>query len=145
MSQMLDPRLYFRVPSINKDDAIKLMCDRMASEGMVDDSFLQDVLERERLSPTAFGGSIAIPHSMSMNARCTAISILISGEPITWGESRVQLVALFALAPNGRHVFRDVLDKFIATLSDPARITALVTHSANYDSFMRALMNCLDS
>lgn len=139
LSELLDPRLFVRVPSISQADALERMCSTLVDEGVVGPAFLQDVLERERLSPTAFGGSIAVPHSLRMDADRTAISILISDEPIAWSGSRVQLVALFALSPTGRHVFRDVLDTFIATLANPVRMAEVVAGGTSYEGFVRTV------
>jgi lichenan operon transcriptional antiterminator len=145
LSELLDPRLYFHVPSTTKMEALEMMCGHLIDEGIAPATFLQDVLERERLSPTAFGGAIAIPHSMKMDSKRTAISILVSDQPIAWAESKVQLVAMFALSPNGRHVFRDVLDQFIAALSEPVRIADLVANSQTYDIFVHRLVEQLQA
>lgn len=141
VSELLDPRLFLHVTSATQMEALRAMCGQLEAEGVVGPTFLDDVLERERLSPTAFGGSIAVPHSMQMNSRRTAISVLISDEPIDWAGSQVRLVALFALSPNGRQVFRDVLDDFITTLADPVRISTVVDASESYDGFVRALVS----
>jgi lichenan operon transcriptional antiterminator len=140
MSELFDPRLFRRVERISKDDALRLMCDDLGREGVTAVSFHEDVLERERLSPTAFGGAIAVPHSLRMDSSRTAISVLISEEPILWSESRVHLVALFALSPTGRHVFRDVLDQFIATLADPLRLSRIIDEGTTYDRFVRTVL-----
>lgn len=143
MSELFDPRLFRRVPHATQDEALRVMCADLTREGVAAPTFHEDVLERERLSPTAFGGSIAVPHSLRMDCHRTAISILISDEPIAWAESQVHLVALFALSPTGRHVFRDVLDEFIATLADPARIARIVSEGTSYERFVRAVVSDL--
>lgn len=140
LTELIDPRLFTRVTSTTREEALSRMSAQLESEGVVDADFLRDVEDRERLSPTAFGGSIAVPHSMNMNAQRTAISILVSEEPIEWAGSRVHLVALFALSSHGRQVFRDVLDDFIATLADPARISRIVRAATDYDAFSTALL-----
>jgi lichenan operon transcriptional antiterminator len=141
LSELFDPRLFRRVARTTQAEALETMCADLVAEGVARPTFLDDVRERERLSPTAFGGSIAVPHSLRMDCHRTAISILISDEPITWGESSVHLVALFALSPNGRHVFRDVLDQFIATLADPVRIAQIVADATSYERFVRAVVH----
>lgn len=141
ITELIDPRLFTRVTRTTREDALAMMAGQLESEGVVGAGFLHEVEDRERLSPTAFGGSIAVPHSMNMNAQRTAISILVSEEPIDWAGSRVHLVALFALDPHGRRVFRDVLDDFIATLADSARIGRIVKAATSYDAFAAALLS----
>ena len=140
LSELLDPRLFIHVERSTQSEALEAMAAQLVAENIVGDSFLDDVLERERLSPTAFGGSIAVPHSMQMDSRRTAISILVSDEPIEWCGSPVRLVALFALSPTGRQMFRDVLDDFIAVLADPIRIGAIVDRSDSYEAFAAAIV-----
>lgn len=139
LSELLDPRLFLHVRRATQREALEAMAAQLTAENITHDRFLDDVMERERLSPTAFGGSIAVPHSMQMDSRRTAICILVSDEPIEWSGSSVRLVALFALSPHGRQMFRDVLDDFIAVLADPVRIGAIVDRSATYDAFASAI------
>lgn len=141
LSELLDPRLFWHVERTTRDEALALMCARLFAEGVTEADILDDVLERERLSPTAFGGALAVPHSMRMDATRTAISVLVSDEPIEWAGSQVHLVVLFALSPNGRHLFRDVLDEMIAALAEPAKITALIEHSGTYEDFVTTLLD----
>lgn len=77
---------------------------------------------------------------MNMDCFRTAISVLISDEPIVWGESNVRMVALFALSPTGRQVFRDVLDAFVAVLAEPSRIQRIVGSADNYEHFVAAVL-----
>ncbi len=141
ITTLIDPRLFTRMKRTTRNEALAHMSAQLHAEGVVEPSFAQEVRDRERLSPTAFGGSIAVPHSMNMTAHRTAISILISEEPIDWAGSSVHLVALFALSPNGRQVFRDVLDDFIAILADTARIARIVKAATSYDGFANALIS----
>lgn len=140
MSELFDPRLFKRVQRITRDEALRVMCDDLIVAGDAPLSFHEDVLERERLSPTAFGGSIAIPHSLRMDCHRTAVSILISDEPIDWAGSKVHLVAMFALSATGRHVFRDVLDEFIGALADPIRIAGVLAEATTYERFVQAVL-----
>lgn len=141
LSELLDPRLFWHVERVTRDEALELMTERLLAEGVTRANILDDVLERERLSPTAFGGALAVPHSMRMDATRTAISVLVSDEPIEWAGSQVHLVVLFALSPNGRHVFRDVLDEMIASLAEPAKIAALIERSGSYEDFVTTLLD----
>ncbi|HBX82491.1 MAG: PTS sugar transporter subunit IIA [Propionibacteriaceae bacterium] len=146
LGTLIDPQLFFHVPTMPaKEQALELMCDRMGEAGYTEAGFLADVLDRERRSATSFGGEFAIPHSMHMDANATAISVLISDKGIPWGSSSVRLVLLFALSPDGRQTFRDVLDELIRLLSDGSNITALVEASADSATFLAALMRLLDS
>ena len=111
----------------------------MRSHTAVGHSFLDDVRDRERRSPTAFGGRFAIPHSLYMDAERTALCVLVLAHPVPWGASAVDLVITLAVGPRERAVFRDVLDELVRVLSDPVGVDALVSAGIHYAGFMAAL------
>lgn len=141
---LIDPSLFVRGSFASKEEALGVMCGRLTAAGYVDDGYLSDVLERERRSSTAFGGEFAIPHSLHMDASATAIAVLVTERPIPWGTSLVRLVLLFALSPDGRQMFRDVLDEVTRLLADGSNVSELVDAGSDVGSFMAALVAILD-
>lgn len=145
LTTLIDPALFVRLPSaVSREDALALLCERMLRAGYVEEGFLADVLDRESRSSTAFGGEFAIPHSMHMDAPATAISVMVADQPIPWGSSLVRLVFLFALSPDGRQTFRDVLDELTRLLSDGGQTRELIEAGTDADHFMAALVGLLD-
>lgn len=146
LTTLIDPRAYRHVGVIgSKEVALQTMCDTLVAAGYVEDTFYADVMDRERRSPTSFGGEFAIPHSLYMDANATGIAVLASDKGIPWGTSTVRLVMLFALSPDGRQTFRDVLDELIRLLSEGSNITTLLNASSDVESFMAALTSMLDA
>lgn len=144
MISLLDPNLFHHREQVaSKLDALTLLSRTLEREGYVARGFLADVLDRERRSPTAFGGQFAIPHSMYMDAAKTGIAVLVSETPIPWGPSSVRLVLMLAVSPDGRPVFRDVLDELIGVLNDPASIVALLDSCDDHHRFVRRLSRLL--
>lgn len=141
---LIEPGLFHRIPSVaSKEEALAIMCHTLLAEGLTHSAFYDDVLDRERRSSTAFGGQFAIPHSMYMDARRPGISIMVTDKSIPWGSSSVRLVVLFALSPESRGIFRDVLDEFIRVLSEPANITTLIAAADTHKTFVRTLAELL--
>jgi lichenan operon transcriptional antiterminator len=136
---LLDPALFVRADPDCKLDALTLLAGRLRDAGYVDDGFLQDVLEREERSSTAFGGVFAIPHSMYQDAGKTGIAVLVSDRGIPWGTSSVRLVLMLAVSPDGRTLFRDVLDNLIDILNNPTNVGRLLAGSADHHQFVRTL------
>lgn len=147
LTTLIDPRSFVHIGAVrDREAALALLCEAMTAAGYVDASFYADVLDRENRSSTAFGGEFAIPHSMYMDANATGVGVLVCDRPIPWGGSGVRLVLLFALSPDGRQTFRDVLDEITGLLSEAPSLTTLIDSGANgYDSFMAALTTLLDS
>lgn len=143
---LMDPEFFIHVPLVNsKEDALAIMCHQLVAAGVVHDNFYDDVLDREQRSSTAFGGPFAIPHSMFMDARRTAIAVLVTDRAVPWGSSSVRLVVLFALSPDGRQIFRDVLDKLIGLLAEPLTTSRLLAASGSYNEFITTLTDLLQS
>lgn len=137
---LIEPTLFHHATAVpSRQAALELLCRDMVSHDAADDGFLDDVLDRERRSSTAFGAQFAVPHSLYMDSPRTSISVLVSDEPIPWGGVPVRLVVLFAVAPEQRRLFRDVLDQLIAVLGQPACVTTLLTRGNDHAGFVRAL------
>lgn len=96
-----------------EDEAISEMCLSLEQEGMVPTEFTAHVLEREHASSTAFE-SIAIPHSVYMDAHQTIISVAISEKGITWGEKKVHVILLAAINDVDRRRFTDIYEALIS-------------------------------
>jgi lichenan operon transcriptional antiterminator len=142
---MLDPNLFHRLDvAAGKAEVLAMMTETLEREGYVGAGFLEDVLDREQRSPTAFGGPFAIPHSLYMDARKTGISVLTSRTPIEWGVGEVRLVLMFAISQEGRPIFRDVLDELIDVLNDPSNISTLLKGGVDHHSFLRTLLGLLE-
>ena len=141
---LMDPRLYVAVPDCSsREEALELMCRAMREAGYVDERFIDDVLDREHRSSTAFGKQFAVPHSLFLDAKSTGIGVLVSEKPIPWGDDAVRLVLLLAVSPDQRRMFRDVLDQLILVLGEPSRVTALLTHASSHPQFVGTLSDLL--
>lgn len=142
---LVEPELFHRLPKVaSKEEALAIMCQAMHAEGFTDESFLDDVLDRENRSATAFGGPFAIPHSMKMDAHRPGISVLITEKGIPWGGSSVRLVVLLAVSPDSGRLFRDVLEGWIRVLTEPANMAALLAASDSHAGFVHALASLLE-
>ncbi|WP_413105272.1 BglG family transcription antiterminator [Streptomyces sp. Inha503] len=141
---LIDPRLFHHREAVaSREEALALMCSTMAAEGYVEPDFLEDVLDRERRSTTAFGEQFAVPHSLYMNAYRTGVSVLVTDRPVPWGAAAVRLVVLFAVSSDQRHVFRDALDELIAVLSEPTGVSTLLTGTESHARFLAAMDDLL--
>ncbi|MDH6365422.1 lichenan operon transcriptional antiterminator [Enterococcus sp. PF1-24] len=101
-----------------RDNLIKEMCETLQIEGFVNTEFYQHVLEREHASSTAFE-SIAIPHSVYMDAKKTTISVGISNQGIYWGNRKVYIVLLAAINDLDRQRFTDIYEALISLFDYP--------------------------
>lgn len=107
-----------QLKSENRADVIEELCTKLAQEHIVPEEFLDHVLERENASSTAFE-SIAIPHSVYMDAHKTIISVALSDTGVIWGEQRVHVILLAAINDVDRRRFADIYEALISLFDHP--------------------------
>jgi lichenan operon transcriptional antiterminator len=145
LRQLVDRQLFFSSgPWHGRDEVITHLVAAMQEEGVVGDAFLDQVLEREAMSPTSFSKGLAVPHAMTMEAHRSAIAVYICDEPIDWGGYEVKLVLLVAFNAGERRLFREVFDQMIVTLSESSRVQRLAIAGTDYETFIADLMDLMD-
>ena len=102
-----------RLTAETSDEAILEMCQSLQQGDVVPVEFAAHVLEREHASSTAFE-SIAIPHSVYMDAHQTVISVAISEKGITWNNKKVHVILLAAINDVDRRRFTDIYEALIS-------------------------------
>ena len=66
----------------------------LLKKNVIDNKFMNDVMERENLSSTAFFGKFALPHSLSELAKKTKVVYYYNEKPINWFGHYINLVIL---------------------------------------------------
>ena len=143
LSYLIRPELFeVRQAASDKNTLIHDMAEKLKQLDYVSDTFEEEVLERDRMSSTAFG-PFAIPHAMKMHEKKTGMNIMILRSPVNWDEKPVQLVMMLCFNRNERYIFNEVFEPISMILSDRDILkTALSTESC--EQFIDLLVNCLD-
>ena len=114
-------------PSVTKEEAIRAAGALLVERGSVDPSYVEAMLEREKIVTTYMGMGIAIPHGTSEAkgaVKKTAITMLQYPEGVDFGDEKAQLV--FGIAGIGdEHL--DLLGKIAGTLDDPEVLEKMKT------------------
>lgn len=140
-----DDALFFRdLEARDAESVIRVLGERMRERGIIDDDYLAGVLDRERISSTAFTEWLAVPHALTMSARRTAIAIALYATPIPWGDGTVQVVALVAFSAKDRASFQTVFEQFVDVFSDRADVQRLLRASHDFPSYIDELVRLID-
>lgn len=140
-----DDALFFRDPDArDPESVIRLLGERMRERGIIDDDYLDGVLERERISSTAFTEWLAVPHALTMSAKRTAIAIGLFESPIPWGEGTVQVVALVAFSAKDRAKFQTVFEQFVEVFSERGDVQRLIRASVDFPTYIDELVRLID-
>lgn len=81
----------------SKEEVIRFLCDQAKQAGLVPEGFYNAVIEREKVSSTAWGHSVAIPHPIRPLSDQTFIAFCTLKKPIPWKDQQVQLIALLSV------------------------------------------------
>ena len=117
-------------------ELLQTMCNQTTDLGFTSTAFFPDVLKRESLSNTAFY-DVAVPHSLSVNALHSFISIAICTSSLAWGESQknVKLVLLLGIHEKERRAFSHIFDFLVNILSDNQN-TKKLAQATDFSSFL---------
>lgn len=105
-------------PPVSKEEAIRAAGELLVKQGCVDESYVDAMLEREKLVSTYMGMGLAIPHGTSEakdSVKKTGIVLVQYPEGVDFGDEKAQLV--FGIAGIGEEHL-DLLSKICEALED---------------------------
>lgn len=143
LDSLLSENAFFYHPADrSREQAIHTLSNRLFDLGLVPQNYERQVEDREALSDTAFG-IVAIPHTMSHCASKSIIGILIPEKPLSWGESKVELVLMLAFSQLERSAFNEVFDSLVSILQSSEFVRKL-TGCSSFSEFKSQLHRMLD-
>lgn len=131
-------------PDSGEEAIIRRLGALLVDEGVIDESYVERSIDRERMSSTAFTESLAVPHALSMTATRTAIAVGMADRPIPWGESRVQVVVMVAFSENDRAAFQTVFEQLVEVFSEHDSVQRLVRRGTDLPAFLDELTAVID-
>lgn len=137
---MIEPKFFYLDLDIDTPEKVlTFMIDELYNAGFVDKEFKEAVLKREKLSPTSFIYSFAIPHPIKAMSKESKIPVAILKKPIQWGEFQVKLVLLLAIQENNEKIMRTFFDWFSDIVRDPEKLSCLMK-SKSYNEFINQII-----
>ncbi|AGW40363.1 BigG family transcription antiterminator [Leifsonia xyli subsp. cynodontis DSM 46306] len=124
---------------------IRALGDRMIAAGAIDSAYVEQSVEREQMSSTAFTDTLAVPHAMTMTAKRTAIAIVVNDTAMDWGDARVNVIAFIAFSEGGRAAFQTVFDQFVEVFSDREAVRGLIRRADTFTAFIDELVRIIDA
>ncbi|QCX32868.1 transcription antiterminator [Caloramator sp. E03] len=124
----------------NEFEAIYFMANKLFEKGYVPKSYINNVIEREKLSSTSLGNLTAIPHPILMDAFETVISTAILNKPLEWGCHKVQLILMFAIKSGDRTKLNDLFEHLLYIIDNVEGVNYLL-ESKNFNDFKLRLLN----
>ncbi len=86
-----------KAPWTSRQAALEALGDLIECNGKADAGFAKSVVHREKLSSTAVGYGIAIPHGNTSYVQESVIAVALLQEPVDWEGEQVDLIFMLAL------------------------------------------------
>lgn len=109
-----------------REEVINLLGSRMVSEGYTDKEFIESVFERERLSETAIGNLIAVPHAHEGHIKKQGIGIMTLKKPIDWGDEKVQIVFMLSLDATSKDYIKEIFNDVFELTKDNKTVESII-------------------
>ena len=124
----------------SKEETLEFLHTTLLNKGLVDQTFLTAIYEREKVAPTSFGNLVAIPHPITPNSDETFLAVCTLTKPIIWNDKPVQFICLLSVKKNSEEdlqVMYDLLGKIIHDSSIVEKLIKVKT----YEEFMKVLIS----
>lgn len=120
------------------EDVLKDLCEHVCQIKGFSEDFYESVLRREKISPTDYGGLVAIPHPDQIYNEFTFAAVAVLSKPVIWSRNEVQVVILTVVGSEAD----SNLEKFYEATTDlilrPEDIRYLI-EQPEYDTFLRMM------
>lgn len=120
------------------EEAILDICSKLQQKHCVNESYAQEVMEREALSSTAFGG-FSLPHSLHMNCLRTTIYVHIQEKGIIWGKQTIHVIFLLSVSKQERKMFREIFE-YITDIINDAEKFSKIRKAKTYEEFIHLFL-----
>ena len=122
LQSLLHKELYFRnIDFKNENEYIRFMGKKCIKFGYADDQFVQDVLQRESFSSTAFTDVLAVPHTITQYAKHSFICVVHNDMPIQWKNKTVHFVLMIGISENDMKYFKPAFDLIVELFNSTSR------------------------
>ncbi|WP_182200243.1 BglG family transcription antiterminator [Paraliobacillus salinarum] len=130
---------YLKQEINSMEEAIEFLGQNLIKANMVEDNFINSVLERERYSPTSFGNLVAFPHAMEPQTNETFWSILTLSNPIQWGDNPVQIIYLLNISKHNKMDDLKPMYDVLMKLFENHTLLQNLLQCETYDTFRKTI------
>lgn len=120
-------RVFLQQDLPDKQSVITFLCDKLYKQGLVQQDYVNFVLERESVSPTSFGNLVAIPHPITPVTEETFWTVCTLKRPIVWhDEQMVQFICLLNIKKSSQGDLDHMFKKLISIIENRITVQKLI-------------------
>lgn len=106
--------LGLRILLPSKEEILRYAYRKLFEKNIVNEGYLENMLKREEISPTAVGGGVAIPHGTPELVRKTTVGVITLSKPVLWGKDLVDVVFVLNITKReiskARLILKEIFD-----------------------------------
>lgn len=120
---------------MSQDVLFKRVCDLLEEQDYINADFYPSLVERESIVSTMLGEGIAIPHSLGLLAKKTAVVTIIAPDGIAWSnkDEVAHVIFLLAISKDDYEEAMAIYDLFVTFIREKA--TRRLINSKNFSDF----------
>lgn len=118
---LLNPEMMIMQSDLtDKEEILKVMTGKLEEAGYVTKNYYKTVLEREKMTTTAIGNGVAIPHGYAAGVNQSKVCICTLKNPIRWNDEMVDVIFLLAVKMKTQQELKDIqlFYKYFIKLTD---------------------------
>ncbi|WP_196592087.1 BglG family transcription antiterminator [Pectinatus frisingensis] len=120
---------------INKEECMEFLTENAVKKNLISHRTKESVFERERVSSTAIGNMVAVPHPIYNDGDISFISVLILNKPIMWGTFLVQVVFLLSIKRGDNELWETIFLKLNDYIRYKKGVESMLKNKS-YDIFL---------
>lgn len=94
ITSIIKEELFFEIDASSKEDLLRKQVDLISKYYVLPENYYESILEREKMTSTAYDNGVAVPHSLLQVDDVSFISVVRLKKAINWDNKKVQLVFL---------------------------------------------------
>lgn len=110
----------------NKDDVLNYLNEYLTDQKLIEEGFLQSIIEREKYASTAYGNLVAIPHPVMPLAKQSFVFMMTMKKPIAWDDKEVQIIFCLGLKKNTTINLEKVYQNLTDIINDYSSVLKLL-------------------
>ncbi len=130
--------MFLRQNLFSVEGVLEFLANTLIDKRLVDEDFLEAVLERERVAPTSFGNLVAVPHPITPKTEKTFLTVCTLEKPVMWKDKPVQFVCLLCVEKNSQ-VDLQAMYEIIGMIIESSSIVQKLIKAQSYNEFMKVL------
>lgn len=131
--------IFLQVDLEHRYEVVEMLATSLYHNGFVKESYIRDVVIRERTSATSIGSSIAIPHGNPSGILRSSIAVASLKKPLEWGSEQVSLIFLLAVVDEGKETTKNLFNQ-LSGLSDQGNLVKELVKQTDKQAFIECLV-----